>query len=105
MTAPAALLPAPIPGLELLPNERISHTFRPDVDEALQFSAGLVLLSDTRVLARETDGSFRAIPLTSSLELVRTEHVGLTELTLSERGQRLLRIRYTLALAAAGNDF
>ncbi|HEY3257020.1 MAG TPA: DUF1854 domain-containing protein, partial [Polyangiaceae bacterium] len=50
-------------------------------------------------------GSFRDIPLTSSLELQRTEHSGLAELTLLEHGQRVLCVRYTLALAAAGNEF
>jgi ATP-binding cassette subfamily B protein len=54
---------------------------------------------------RQADGRFRSIPLTSSLELVRSEHAGLTELTISERGQRLLCIRYTLALAVAGQEF
>jgi len=105
MTAAAPSLPARFPELDLLPNERILSSFRPDVDEALQFSAGLIVLSDARVLVRERDGRFRAIPLTSSLELVRTEHAGLTELTLLDQDRRLLCIRYTLALAAAGNDF
>src|SRR6478735_4540351 len=105
MTASASLLPAQFPGLDLLPNERLVHSFRPDVDEALQFSSGLVLLSDTRLLVREGEARFRAIPLSSSLELMRSEHGGLAELTLSERGKRVLSIRYTLALAGAGNDF
>ena len=105
MTSPAPLLPAHFPGLELAPNERLSHSFRPDVDEALQFSAGLVLLSDVHLHVRQADGSFRSIPLTSSLELVRSEHAGLTELVLSEHGRRLLRVRYTLALAGAGQEF
>ncbi|HEY0464883.1 MAG TPA: DUF1854 domain-containing protein [Polyangiaceae bacterium] len=105
MTAPAPLLPAQFPGLELSPNERLTHSFRPDVDDAWQFSTGLVLLSDARLHVRKPDGGFRSIPLTSSLEFVRTEHAGLTELTLSDRGQRLLRVRYTLALAVAGQEF
>ena len=105
MTASAVLLPAKFPGLDLLPNERLLHGFEPDVDDALQFAAGLVLLSDARLLVRQADGSFRGIPLTSSLELTRSEHAGLTELTLLERGQRLLSIRYTLALATAGHEF
>jgi ATP-binding cassette, subfamily B, bacterial len=104
MTAAAPLLPAHFPGLDLLPNERLLSSFRPDVDEALRFSSGLVLLSDSRLLVREKD-RFRAIPLTGSLELARSEHAGLTELTVSEQGQRLLHIRYTLALAAAGSEF
>lgn len=105
MTASAPLLPAHFPGLNLLPNERLLTSFRPDVDEALRFSTGLLLLSDARLLVRESDGSFRGIPLSGTLELARSEHAGLTELTVSDQGQRLLRVRYTLALASAGHDF
>src|SRR6478736_3674999 len=104
MTASAPLLPAQFPGLDLLPNERILTSFRPDVDEELRFSSGLVLLSDARLLVRADDG-FRDIPLSASLELVRSEHAGLTELAISEHGQRVMSIRYTLALAAAGSEF
>ncbi len=107
MTSPAAdsLLATQFPGLVLLPNERLLSSLRPDIDDALRFSAGLVLLSNAHLHVRQSGGGFRAIPLTSSLELVRHEHAGLTELSFLERGQRVLSIRYTLAVAAAGNDF
>src|SRR6185369_11003034 len=105
MAASAPLLPAHFTGLELMPNERLLSSFRPDVDEALRFSTGLVLLSDARLLVRESDQSFRGVPLTTSLELSRSEHAGLSELIVSERGQRVLRIRYTLALAASAHEF
>jgi ATP-binding cassette subfamily B protein len=105
MTASATLLPTSIPGLDLAPNEHLVHGFRPDVDEGLQFSAGLVLLSDARLFVRDHDGSFRKVPLSSSLELVRSEHAGLTELALWDDERRVLSIRYTLALATAGNEF
>ena len=100
-----ALTPASFPGLVLQPNERLLFSFRPDIDEALQFSTGLVLLSDVHVHVRQSDGSFLSHALTPSLELTRHEHAGLTELAFVERGKRVLRIRYTLALAAAGSDF
>src|SRR6478752_5706101 len=105
MTASASLLPAQFPGLVLLPNERLLASVRPDVDDALRFSAGLVLLTDAHLHVRQPDGGFRTIPLTTSLELVRHEHGGLTELSFLEHGQRVLCIRYTLAEAAAGHDF
>src|SRR6187431_2953642 len=105
MTASAApLLPAAFPGLSLLPNERLLASLRPDLDEALRFSAGLVLLSDVHLHVRQA-GGFRRIPLTTSLELVRSEHAGLTELSFLDHGQRVLRLHYTLAEAAAGNAF
>ena len=59
MTVSASSLPAHFPGLDLSPNERLVHSFRPDVDDALRFSPGLVLLSDARLLVRQADGSFR----------------------------------------------
>jgi len=105
MTASAPLLPANFPRLTLLPNERLLGSLRPDIDEALRFSAGLVLLSDAHVHVRQAGGGFHSIPLTSSLELSRHEHAGLTELVFSEHGQRVLCVRYTLAEAAAGHDF
>src|SRR6188768_773605 len=104
-SATAPLLPASFPGLALLPNERLLSSLRPDLDDALRFSAGLVLLSDAHLHVRQSDGSYLSIPLTSSLELVRHEHAGLTELSFSERGRRVLRVRYTLAEAAAGHAF
>jgi len=105
MTVSVPLLPAQFPGLELSPNERLLHSFRPDVNDALRFSPGLVLLSDARVLVKQGDGSFLGIPLSSSLELVKSEHAGLTELTFVEQGRRLACVRYTLALATAGHEF
>ena len=105
MTSSAPPLPALFPGLSLLPNERLLSTLRPDIDDAQRFSEGLVLLSDAHLHVRQSDGSFRSIPLTTSLELVRHEHAGLTELTFLEQGRRLLRVRYTLAEAAAGHAF
>ena len=104
-SATAPLLPASFPGLALLPSERLLSSLRPDLDDALRFSAGLVLLSDAHLHVRQSDGSYLSIPLTSSLELVRHEHAGLTELSFLERGRRVLRVRYTLAEAAAGHAF
>ncbi|MEI9949751.1 MAG: ABC transporter transmembrane domain-containing protein [Pseudomonadota bacterium] len=105
MTASALLVPALFPGLALLPDERLLCSLRPDIDDALRFSAGLVLLSDVHLHVRQAGGGFRSIPLTSSLTLQRHEHAGLTELSFLEHGQRVLRIRYTLAVATEGNDF
>jgi ATP-binding cassette subfamily B protein len=99
------LLPQSFPGLELLPDERLLASLAPDLDETLQFSSELVLLSDAHVHVRETAGGFRKIPVTATLELLRHEHGGLTELSFVDHGQHLLRIYFTLAVAASGNDF
>ncbi|MEO7035080.1 MAG: DUF1854 domain-containing protein [Polyangiaceae bacterium] len=99
------LLPEAFPGLTLQANERLLGSLRPDLDEALRFSSGLVLLSDAHVHVREPGGEFRSLPLTRTLELLRHEHGGLTELSFVEQGHRVLRVYFTLALAVAGNDF
>ena len=93
------------PGLVLASGERLLHAFRPDLDDSAQFISGLALLSDQQVHVRRADGSFRSIPLSSTLELHRHEHGGLTDLWLVDDGQRVLRLRHTLATAVAGNDF
>ena len=75
------LLPQAYPGLTLLPNERLLHSLRPDLDDKLRFSPGLVLLSEAHVHVRESGGGFRSFALSSTLELLRHEHGGLTELS------------------------
>lgn len=100
-----SLLPEAYPGLTLLPGERLTHVWRPDLNDAAQFARGLVLLSDQRVLVRQADGTFRDLPLTASLELHRHEHGGLTDLWFVDDGRRVQRVRHTLACAVAGNDF
>ena len=99
------LLPELFPGLTLLPNEQLLSSLHIDIDDASRFSPGLVLLSDAHVHVRHERGGFHSIPLSSTLELRRHEHAGLTELTFHDQGQRVLRFRYTLAVAPAGNDF
>ncbi|MES1173443.1 MAG: DUF1854 domain-containing protein [Myxococcales bacterium] len=101
----APLTPAAFPGLTLLPNERLLRTFRPDLDDSLRFSTGLVVLSDLHVHLADERGTYRRAPLSDTLELRRHEHAGVTEVSFFEHGKRVLRFRYTLALAAAGNDF
>jgi ATP-binding cassette subfamily B protein len=99
------LTPAAFPGLTLLPNERLLRSFRPDLDDSLRFSNGVVLLSDAQLHLADGNGRFRSVPLTNTLELRRHEHAGVTELSFFEHGERVLRFRYTLAVAPAGNDF
>ncbi len=99
------LAPAAYPGLTLLPDERLLCSLRPDVDHSLKFSQGLLLLSNLHLHAREPSGAFRSVPITPTLTLRRHEHAGLTELSFFEGKERVLHVRYTLAVAIAGNDF
>jgi ATP-binding cassette subfamily B protein len=91
--------------LPLQPNERLLCSLRPDLDDELLFSPGLVLLTDASIHVRAPSGEFLSIPLTTTLELFRHEHGGLTELSFVEHGRSVLRVRYTLAIAISGNDF
>jgi ATP-binding cassette subfamily B protein len=99
------LLPQGFPGLALLPNERLLSRFRPDLDEALRFSSGLVLLSSAHLHVQERAGRFHSIRLSPTLELRKREHGGLSELSFFEGAERVLVVRYTLSVAIAGNDF
>ena len=107
-------MPAPSPdlplldgsaGLQLEPGERVLATLRPDLDEQLRFTAGLVVLSSARLYVADGAGSFRRFELTGDWSLRRREHAGLTELSFFAGGKRVLQVHYTLALAAAGHDF
>ena len=103
--ASAPLLPEAFPGLTLLPDERLLSSLRLDLDDTLNFSSGLALLSTAHVHVRNPRGDFRSVPLTSTLELRRHEHGGLSELAFFDAGRRVLRLRHTLAIAPAAHDF
>lgn len=99
------LAPEAFAGLTLLPDERLLACLRPDLDDSLNFARGLVLLSNRRLHVREPSGEFRSIPLASNMDLFRHEHAGLSELRVVLHGETVLRARYTLALAAASQEF
>jgi ATP-binding cassette, subfamily B, bacterial len=92
-------------GPELLPNERVRCSLRLDLNDQLRFAPGLLLLTDRHLYFRAESDGFQRIRLSTSLELERREHAGLTQLTFVEHGRRLLRVNYTLALAGPGHDF
>ena len=62
-------LPQGFPGLALLPNELLLCSFRPDLDDALRFSSGLVLLSSAHLHVQESADRFHSIRLSPTLEL------------------------------------
>src|SRR5450432_1783041 len=107
MTAPSSdlLLPKGIAGLKLAPGQRVLRSFQPDLDDNQRFAEGLVVLSDLQLHVRGESGGFQSFALTPTLELRRREHGGLSELSCFDQGQRLFRVQYTLAVAAAGSDF
>jgi ATP-binding cassette, subfamily B, bacterial len=106
MTAsfPVPALPDAFPELKLTAGEQMIASLRPDLDEALRFSPGLVVLSDTHVHVQQGARGTRSIPLSPTLQLRRHEHGGVTALSFHEGDERVLQIHYTLALAPAGQD-
>ncbi|HEY8945525.1 MAG TPA: ABC transporter transmembrane domain-containing protein, partial [Polyangiaceae bacterium] len=99
------LVPESAPGLKLSADERVLASLQLDLNEALRFASGLLVLTNLRVCLRREDGAFESVPRGAALELRRREHAGLTELTFVEQGKRMLRVHHTLALASASHDF
>jgi ATP-binding cassette subfamily B protein len=80
--------------------------FEPDLDARLHYAAGLVVLTDRRMLARETNGddtnaSWQSWPLTASSRLRAVEHGGAGVLELVDDTGRLAYWRYTAARGTA----
>jgi ATP-binding cassette subfamily B protein len=71
------------------------------LDEARGFATTVLALETARLVARGADGSTRAWPLDDTLSLVMPpDHGGVGSLELHERGRRVARWRFTLALHA-----
>lgn len=84
---------------QLLPGETILAWFAPDLDQQLHFAAGLVLLTPTRLLARDGGTQWQAWPLTADATLRATEHGAVGTLELLGPNERLACWRYTAAVA------
>jgi ATP-binding cassette, subfamily B, bacterial len=83
---------------ELAGGERVVATFRPDLDAALRFADGLVLVTTHRVWFRDEAGRERELLRDVPIEIERREHAGVCELFLRRQGESV-RFRYTLARA------
>jgi ATP-binding cassette, subfamily B, bacterial len=88
--------PAPEP--QLGPGERVLAEFRPDLNEALTFAEGRVVVTSRRVWFRDERGYGSELLRDTPITHERREHAGVCELFLRQ-GQRLVRFRYTLARA------
>ena len=83
---------------QLAPDENVLATLSVDLDERLHFGAGLLALTDRRLLAREGGGSgaWRAWPLAGGLALRHADHAGVGSLELHDERARLAGWRFTL---------
>ncbi|MBS4099031.1 MAG: ABC transporter ATP-binding protein [Sulfuricella sp.] len=73
-----------------------------DLDERLQFTHGLVVATDRRLLARAPDGdAWNQWGYRAGLELLHSDHAGVGTLELRDADARLARWRHTLAMNLA----
>src|SRR5262249_12248661 len=104
-----AVLPAdrrPEIAAQLQDGETPLAHFEPDLDARLHYAAGLVVLTDRRMLACETNGngtnaSWQSWPLTASSRLRTVEHGSAGALELVDDTGRLAFWRYTAARGTA----
>jgi ATP-binding cassette subfamily B protein len=86
---------------QLEPGETLLAGFEPDLDPHLHYADGLVVLTDRRLLTRETDARWRSWPLTASSNLHTAEHGGAGTLELVDATGRLAYWRYTAGRGTA----
>ena len=96
----AAELSAP-----LQEGEPVRACLETDLDAQLRFAAGLVVVTDRRVLARAPrDASWQSWPLRSGMRLEHLDHAGVGQLELLDEQGRLACWRYTLGRHAAAME-
>ncbi len=84
---------------ELAPDERVLAVFRPDLNQSLRFSDGVVIVTTARAWFRDEQGVGGELLRDQPIEVERREHAGVCELFL-RRGAGRTRFRYTLAQAS-----
>ena len=83
---------------QLAAGEKTQAWLEIDLDTRLQFAAGLVIVTDRRLLARAPgNGEWQAWPLRAGLALNHHDHAGVGALELVDETGRLANWRYTLA--------
>ena len=82
---------------ELAVGETVLAWLAIDLDGALRFAPGLVVLSNGRLLAKSADDArWKAFPLRADLTLARRDHSGVGSLELCDSAGRIALWRYTL---------
>jgi ATP-binding cassette subfamily B protein len=103
MQAPADARPDPLPERlrrRIADGENVLASLTVDLDAALRFATGTIVLTDRHLLALEADGSCQEWPLAAALSLSHADHAGVGSLELHDGAQRLARWRYTLGADA-----
>ncbi len=81
----------------LASGENVLAAFQVDLNPALQFTPGLLVLTSQRLLACDGEAPLQSWPLAPGLQLQLLEHGGVGTLELHDAGQRLALWRFTLA--------
>ena len=90
----------------LLAGENVVATLEVDLDAQGQFAAGLLALTNSRLLAFEPGaGAWTDFPLAAGQSLKLSDHGGLAFLELADATRRLARWRFTLACNPAAVRF
>lgn len=90
---------------QLVPEEIILANLEIDLDAHLQFSPGILILTDRRLLSctNSHEGHWQSLNLRAGMTLTRHDHAGVGSLELSDAASRVALWRYTLgADIAAG---
>ena len=83
---------------QLAPEEKIVTWLELDLDTALKFSRGLIVATDRRLLAKNSDGQdWTSWEYYAGLTLKHQDHAGVGSLELQDGQSRLAYWRYTLA--------
>ena len=86
----------------LEPGERVLAWLEPDLDSNLFFSSGILLLTPSRLVSRESKAhSWAVFPITSVQSLQHRDHAGVGTIELFEGSNRLGVWRHTLGMAPA----
>jgi ATP-binding cassette subfamily B protein len=90
----------------LLPGENVRGSLEVDLDGQLRFAAGLLALTERRLLAWDAaDGQWREWPLRPELRLQISDQSGVGQLELVDEHQRLATWRFTLQVNLQAQRF
>lgn len=94
------------PSAPLFPGENVLATLSVDLNEALHFKPGLLLLTQNRLLAHDDAAEgWRSFPISVDLTLRHADHAGVGTLDLYRGPARLARWRHTLRNNAQAQRF
>ena len=83
---------------QLAVDENVLASLAVDLDTQLRFQHGWLVLTDRRLLARQSDNTWQEWPLSPDLQLLHTDYAGVGTLALHNPQKQLAKWRYTLSV-------